>query len=260
MSDLLSLQHVSKRFGGLLAVDDLSLDVGEGEIHALIGPNGAGKSTIINTITGIYRAGSGSIRFRGNDIGGRDPADISRQGIARTFQTIRVWKGMTLLENVMVGFQSTTSSGFLDALLLTPRHFRDEARTRAVAKECLALVGLGDQMARLAGALSYGQQRLLELARAMATQPGLLLLDEPAAGMNPQETKFLSDLFLTINRSGVTLLIVEHNMNLIMQLANRITVVNFGRRIADGAPEEIRANREVIAAYLGGDEGVTTEN
>ncbi len=259
MDDILSLQHVSKRFGGLLAVDDLNLSVGIGEIHALIGPNGAGKSTIINTITGIYRPSSGSIHFKGNNIGAKDPADISLLGIARTFQTIRIWKGMTLLENVMVGFQSTTSAGFLDALLLTPRYFRDEAQTRAVAKECLALVGLGNQLHQLAGALSYGQQRLLEVARAMATRPGLLLLDEPAAGMNPQETNFLSELFLKINDSGVTILIVEHNMNLIMQLAHRITVVNFGKRIADGVPDEIRANTDVIAAYLGGDGG-NTEN
>ncbi|CAM5199785.1 Branched-chain amino acid transport system ATP-binding protein OS=Castellaniella defragrans OX=75697 GN=HNR28_000087 PE=4 SV=1 [Castellaniella defragrans] len=259
MGDLLNLQHMSKRFGGLLAVDDLSLDVGAGEIHALIGPNGAGKSTIINTITGIYKPSSGSIQFDGNDIGAKNPEDISLLGVARTFQTIRIWKGMTLLENVMVGFQSTTSSGFLDALLLTPHYFRDEAKTRNIARECLALVGLGDQPGRLAGALSYGQQRLLEVARAMATQPRLLLLDEPAAGMNPQETNFLSELFLEINRGGVTLLIVEHNMNLIMRLAHRITVVNFGKRIADGAPEAIQTNSEVIAAYLGG-EGGTTEN
>lgn len=251
MSTLLMTDGLTRRFGGLVAVDDLGLVVKSNEIHALIGPNGAGKSTAINLITGVYRPTDGAIRFKGESIVDVLPSKITQLGIARTFQTIRIWKQMSLLENVMVGFQCRTNSGFLDVLFDTRRGRDDEHETRLKAQESLDLVGLGGISDQLAGILPYGQQRLLELARALATQPALLLLDEPAAGMNPQEANLLVEILFQIKAHGVAILVIEHNMKLVMRAADRITVLSFGKKIAEGSPQEIRADKKVIAAYLG---------
>ena len=240
---LLSVDSLVCRFGGLLAVDSLDMKVAEGEIHALIGPNGAGKSTVINLITGVYRPTAGTVSLRGHALTGELPSTIARLGVARTFQTIRIWKQMSLLENAMVGFQCRTQSGLLDVLLRSPKSREDERKTREKALESLELVGLDRMAQRLAGSLSYGQQRLLELARAAATEPSLLLLDEPAAGMNPQEANKLVEILFQIRDRGIAILLIEHNMKLVMRAADRITVLSFGKKIAEGSP--------VVKAYLG---------
>lgn len=251
MPELLRTRGLTCRFGGLVAVDAVDLDVSANEIRALIGPNGAGKSTVLNLVTGIYRPTAGTIDFEGAPIAGLRPSAIARRGMARTFQTIRLWKQMTILENVMVGHQCRTRSGIVDVLLGTRRASQDESATREKALSALELVGLAGRAGQRAGTLSYGQQRLLEIARALATEPSLLLLDEPAAGMNPQEANALVDQIFRIRATGVAVLLIEHNMRLVMRVADRITVLSFGRKIAEGAPEEIRTNPEVISAYLG---------
>lgn len=248
---LLSIERLTCRFGGLLAVDNLSIDIPAGEIRALIGPNGAGKSTTLNLVTGIYRPDNGSILLNGRSLVGTSPSQIARAGIARTFQTIRLWKQMTLLENVMVGYQCRTKSGFLDVLFATKRSRQDEERTRSKALSALELVGLSGRATLLAGSLSYGQQRRLEIARALATEPSILLLDEPAAGMNPQEVNELVGQIAKIRDAGTTVVLIEHNMPLVMRIADKITVLSFGRKIAEGTPAAIKEHPDVIAAYLG---------
>lgn len=248
---ILSVGKLTCRFGGLLAVDNVDMSVGRGEIRALIGPNGAGKSTTINLITGIYKPDEGSVSLDGKAILGLAPSAIARAGVARTFQTIRLWKQMTLLENVMVGHQCRTTSGLLDILLRTKRARADEEKTQEEALKALALVGLSGEADRATGSLSYGQQRRLEIARALATKPRVLLLDEPAAGMNPQEVNDLIRQINTIRDADVTVVLIEHNMPFVMRIADRITVLSFGRKIAEGTPPEIRSNPEVISAYLG---------
>jgi branched-chain amino acid transport system ATP-binding protein len=250
-TSLLRIESLTCHFGGLIAVDNLCMDVSAGEIRALIGPNGAGKSTTLNLITGIYRPDGGSVSLKGRPLTGISPSAITKAGIARTFQTIRLWKRMTLLENVMVGYQCRTKAGFLDVLFQTKRSQLEEMTTRVKALEALSLVGLSDKANALAGSLSYGQQRRLEIARALATEPAVLLLDEPAAGMNPQEVNDLVDQIFTIRASGITVILIEHNMPLVMRIADRITVLSFGRKIAEGIPAEIRENPDVITAYLG---------
>jgi branched-chain amino acid transport system ATP-binding protein len=250
-TEILSVQGLTCQFGGLVAVNNVDLTIRQGEIRALIGPNGAGKSTTLNLITGIYRPDKGSVRLAERSLVGLRPSRIAKAGVARTFQTIRLWKQMTLLENVMVGHQCRAGSGFLDVLFRTAKARDDEERTRAEAMKALVLVGLADRATRLAGSLSYGQQRRLEIARALATLPRVLLLDEPAAGMNTQEANDLVQQILAIRAAGVTVVLIEHNMPLVMRLADRITVLSFGRKIAEGEPKEIRENPEVIAAYLG---------
>jgi branched-chain amino acid transport system ATP-binding protein len=248
---LLSVRNLSCKFGGLVAVDRVDMDVKHGEIRALIGPNGAGKSTTLNLITGIYRPNGGEVSIGGQELVGLPPSSITRAGVARTFQTIRLWKQMTLLENVMVGYQCRTGARLLDILLQTRRAMADEEQTREEALKALGLVGLKENAGQLAGALSYGQQRRLEIARALATKPRVLLLDEPAAGMNPQEVNDLVHQIVAIRDAGITIVLIEHNMPLVMRIADCITVLSFGRKIAEGKPQEIRENPEVISAYLG---------
>lgn len=248
---ILTVEGLTCRFGGLIAVNNVDMNIQKGQIRALIGPNGAGKSTTLNLITGIYRPDKGNVSMAGQTLIGLQPSKIAQIGVARTFQTIRLWKQMTLLENVMVGHQCRTDAGLFDVLLRTRKARDDEERTRAEALKALKLVGLADRATWTASSLSYGQQRRLEIARALATLPKVLLLDEPAAGMNPQEVNDLVQQILAIRDSGVTVVLIEHNMPLVMRIADLITVLSFGKKIAEGEPKEIREDPEVIAAYLG---------
>ena len=251
---LLEYDDVTIRFGGLTALDSVSFEIRQGEILGLIGPNGAGKTTCFNVMTGVYRATSGEVRFAGQSIGGLKRHHITTLGVARTFQNIRLFKSMTVLENVLVGADAHSRVGLLGALFRTPRQRRTEAASRARAKELLEIVGIRADPDELAANLSYGDQRRLEIARAMATEPKLLCLDEPAAGFNPAEKIRLMELIRRVRDEGYTVLLIEHDMRLVMGVTDRIVVLEFGRKIAEGSPSEIRDNPAVIAAYLGVDE------
>jgi branched-chain amino acid transport system ATP-binding protein len=251
---LLEVDDVTIRFGGVAALDSVTFDIKEGEILGLIGPNGAGKTTCFNVMTGVYHATSGEVRFDGQNLAGRKRFEITKLGIARTFQNIRLFKAMTALENVMVGFDARSKVGLLNALFRTPLHRRTEAEAEATAFELLDFVGVRGRAEELAENLSYGDQRRLEIARAMATKPKLLCLDEPAAGFNPAEKQRLMDLIRKVRDQGYTVLLIEHDMRLVMGVTDRIVVLEFGRKIAEGTPAEIRDNPAVIAAYLGVDE------
>ncbi|WP_460450823.1 ABC transporter ATP-binding protein [Alsobacter sp. SYSU BS001988] len=253
---LLSVQNVTMRFGGLLANDAISFDVPQGSIYAVIGPNGAGKTTLFNSIAGALVPTSGAVVFDGQPITGLPQASIASRGLIRTYQLVQLFKDLTVAENVEIGFHRVTRGGVLSALL-RPRWAREqEARIAREARELLAFVGLGDQGELVADKLPYGRQRLLEVARALAADPKLILLDEPAAGLNTQETAALADVIQRVNARGVTVLLIEHDMGLVMKVAQRIAVLDFGRKIAEGSPEEIRRNPDVLAAYLGGVEMV----
>ena len=251
MAALLEVQHISKHFGGLKATDDISLQVEQGEILGIIGPNGAGKTTFFNLITGTYRLTSGKILFDGKDVTNYTPEKMAKLGMARTFQNIKLFKFLSVLENVKVGFHIQTSTGMVDSILHTKRYRNDEALANEKGMEILRRVGLANQAALLAGNLPYGWQRRLEIARAMALSPKILLLDEPAAGMNPSETAELMGFIRTLRDDGITVVVIEHDMKFMMNLCDRIVVINYGKKLAEGTPAEVTRNEQVIEAYLG---------
>ncbi|MBF4160793.1 branched-chain amino acid ABC transporter ATP-binding protein/permease [Nocardioides acrostichi] len=247
----LLLTDVTKRFGGLVAVDALDLSVDYGSVHAIIGPNGAGKSTVANLVTGVYRPGSGSVAFEGTELSTRRPHDIARLGVARTFQTPQLFSSETVLENVKAGFADTASLPWWKASLKPPGQYRREAELDRDARALLARVGLAHDERTLAGALAYGKARALEIARALARQPRLLILDEPAAGLNSTEVAVLGELLMELRRDGMALVVVEHHMDLVASVADVVTCMAEGRVLARGTAAEVLADQEVVAAYLG---------
>jgi branched-chain amino acid transport system ATP-binding protein len=254
-NSLLEFENINKSFGGVHALKDVSLRIEQGTIHGLIGPNGAGKTTLFNVMTGMYQADSGKFWFDGEAMSLKtSPQVLAKKGLARTFQNIRLFSEMTALENVMVGQHSQTKTGLIGAILRTPAAKREELMIRQEGLRLLHYVGLTeDVVSRVSRTLSYGDQRRLEIARALALKPRLLALDEPAAGMNPTETSQLKALIRRLHADGMTIVLIEHDVSLMMRLCNRISVLDFGEKIADGTPEEIRSNERVIKAYLGAD-------
>ena len=254
---MLKLSHVSKRFGGLAVLDDVSFEVPAGSVFGLIGPNGAGKTTVFNLVTGLLTPSGGDIALQGRTLLGTAPDRITRLGLARTFQNIRIFKELSLLDNVIVGLHAHLRYGVPGWLFALPSFRADERRAREEAFELLASVGLAAQASERADNLSYGDQRKLELARALATRPKLLLLDEPVAGMNASEKTELMAQIVLIARRGITIFMIEHDMRFVMTLCNSIAVLNFGRLIAQGTPQQIKNDPLVIEAYLGREDDAT---
>ena len=253
---LLSVKHLTKNFGGLCAVSNVSMEINEHELIGLIGPNGAGKTTLFNLLTGVYEPSEGSIELnvdgKMTEIGGMKPYRVTQMGLSRTFQNIRLFKNMTALEHVKVAMHKDIQYGTLAAILRLPSYYREEERVQKQAEELLRVVGLYEKRDERASNLPYGEQRRLEIARALAADPKILFLDEPAAGMNPQETADLTALIHQIkDQFNVTIVLIEHDMSLVMNICERIYVLDYGKCIANGAPEEIQNNEFVIRAYLG---------
>jgi branched-chain amino acid transport system ATP-binding protein len=252
MADLLVATDVRKEFGGLVAVNDVDFSIPEQGIVGLIGPNGAGKTTFFNMLTGVYKPTAGRIEFAGTNVTGKPPHAITKLGVGRTFQNIRLFQHMSSLENVLVGMHARLSGGIIASVLRTPRLRREEREANDRARELLRYSGLRGQYDDLARNLSYGDQRRLEVARALATDPKLLLLDEPTAGMNPQETSdFIAFVGKLREERNMTVLMIEHDMRVVMGVSDRVTVLDYGEKIAEGSPEEIQKNERVIEAYLG---------
>ena len=250
---LLEARELTKSFGGVTAIADLHFEVPEDQVYAVIGPNGAGKTTLFNMLCGIYVPDEGNIRFQGREIIGKLPHQVAGMGVSRTFQNLQMFFNMSVLDNVMVGCHLRTRSGLFSAALRLPGVVREEQQARRWAREALTLCGLEQFIGQDAGSLPYGVLKRLEIARALAVQPRLLLMDEPAAGLNDTETLEMRRLIRRICEAGITVLLVEHNMGLVMQVSDRVLVLNYGSRLAEGTPREIQNDPRVIEAYLGGE-------
>jgi len=248
---MLDVRHLTKRFGGLTAVDDLSFHVNKGTVHAVIGPNGAGKTTLVNMITGVYRVDEGSVWLDGGDVTNVATDQLVYRGVCRTFQHLEVCGNMTVLENVLLGFDRYMTKGLVATAFHTRRLREDERRYTDRAMHLLGLIGIESHAHTLAGNLSYGILKKLEIIRALATSPELILLDEPVAGLNPSETAEVAELIRTVTADEVTVILIEHDMKMVMDLSDHITVMHFGKKLAEGTPEAIRNDPAVIEAYLG---------
>lgn len=260
MSTILEINHIEKSFGGLRAINDFSINLERGKVHGLIGPNGAGKTTIFNLISGIYKPDNGKILLEGKDITRKESHDIVALGISRTFQNIRLFSNLSVLQNVLIADKQDKEYGMVDTIFRTQRFKKTEKKLYEAAVNLLESVGLQDEMNDRSGSLPYGHQRKLEIARAMALQPKILLLDEPAAGMNEEESEELVSFLKKLKgKNDLTILLIEHHMDVVSSFCDSVTVLNFGKTIASGTLEEVRKNPEVITAYLGGDYDSTSE-